>query len=191
METLVKTQNNIPDFDHNLVIPPHIGTPTKPSQLSPYACTSLELCEKFSYTNERIEILTGFINFRLRMNELDIKTGFQWLDGSFLEDIESKENRAPRDLDLVTFYRNISLDRQNEIIKTFPEFANPEAAKEKYYMDHYPVDYGYNPDTTVELSRYWVQLFSHNRDQVWKGMLRLELNTPDIDTDALLYLKNL
>jgi hypothetical protein len=38
------------------------------------------------------------------------------------------------------------------------------------------------------MTRYWIQLFTHNRLGVWKGILRLELNTTDIDKLALEHL---
>ena len=44
------------------------------------------------------------------------------------------------------------------------------------------------PIATVEQSSYWIQLFSHNRDAVWKGMLQIGLNTPTDDADALMFL---
>jgi hypothetical protein len=38
----------IPAFDHNLVLPPHTGDPRDRSDLSPYACTTLELVQRFA-----------------------------------------------------------------------------------------------------------------------------------------------
>ena len=110
--------------------------------------------------------------------------GFQWLDGSFLEDIEVREGRSPRDLDVVTVYWGYDLAFQQKLKSNFPEFATPLLAKANYSLDHYPFDAGYSPELTVELSRYWISLFSHNRLQVWKGMLRVELNTPAEDAGA-------
>jgi hypothetical protein len=180
----------IPNFDHNNVIPPHLGNPTQMNHLSPYPCTTLELCKTFATSKERVEILKGLLLFRERMSELGIIEGFQWLDGSFTENIELTENRAPRDLDLVTFFGGISMDHQLIIESDFIEFGNSQIAKETYRLDHYPVDYCFNPNTTVELTRYWIQLFSHNRMGVWKGILRLELNTPEVDAESMNYLKS-
>ena len=94
----------IPDFDHNQVMPPHIGDPRRPDQLSPYPATSEEVCRKFGTSPDRRAILRGWLNFRTRLTQLGIVSGFQWLDGSFLEDIEGIEARQPRDLDLITFF---------------------------------------------------------------------------------------
>jgi hypothetical protein len=181
----------IPNFDHNNVIPPHLGNPIHKEHLSPYRCTTLELCKRFATSKERIEILNGLLLFRKKMNNFGIKEGFQWLDGSFIENIEVSEKRAPRDLDLVTFFGGLTFEYQKELAVQFTEFLNPTFSKEKYKLDHYIVDYCFSPDATVELTRYWVQLFSHNRLNIWKGMLRLELNTPEIDTESIQYLKEI
>ena len=123
------------------------------------------------------------------MTDFGIVQGFQWLDGSFTEDIEKSEKRPPKDLDIVTFFGGLSIDHQKEIITEFAAFANPRLSKRAFCLDHYPVDYCYNPNTTVEFTRYWIQLFTHNRLGVWKGILRLELNTTDLDNLALEYLE--
>lgn len=98
----------IPDFDHNNVIPPHLGNPTEPDKISPYKADILEFCHKFATSPQRIEILKGFVNFRLEANKNGILCGFQWVDGSFSEDIEKSEQRAPNDIDVVSFISNVS-----------------------------------------------------------------------------------
>ena len=94
--------NPIPTFDHNLVLPPHLGDPTQPAHLSPCPCTILDLCERLGTTPERRVILKRFLDFRERLRTEGLTNGFQWLDGSFLEDIAVRESRPPRDLDVVT-----------------------------------------------------------------------------------------
>lgn len=178
----------IPDFDHNLVIPPHLGSPTLQSDLSPYKCTTLELCQKFSTSPKRIQILKGFLSFREQLNNHGLVQGFQWLDGSFLEDVETRESRSPNDLDLVTIYWGYDIPFQENLFQNFVEFGDSQLSKQNYLLDHYPFDAGYTPIATVEQSSYWIQLFSHNRDAVWKGMLQIGLNTPTDDADALMFL---
>ena len=173
--------NLIPKFDHNLVLPPHLGDPTLPNHLSPYQCTTLDLCERLGTTPERRRILGGFLSFRERLQTEGLMTGFQWLDGSFLEDIELRDGRPPRDLDVVTVYWGYDLAFQTALLSKFPEVANPVLAKAKYSLDHYPFDAGYRTEVTLEKTRYWISLFSHNRSGVWKGMLRIQLNTPAED----------
>src|SRR5690625_2378032 len=175
---------SIPDFDHNLVLPPHIGDPRNHADLSPYPCTTVDLCRKFATSPERREILTKFLDFRERLSSAGLTQGFQWLDGSFVEDIETQEKRAPRDLDVVTFYWGYDMTFQHKLNTEIPEFFNPTLAKAMFSLDHYPVDASYSPVLTVESTRYWAQLFSHNRLGVWKGMLKIALNTPADDFDA-------
>ena len=182
--------NPIPNFDHNLVMPPHLGNPTVFGDLSPYKCTSVDLCEKFATSSPRITILKGFLTFREKLTNLGLWNGFQWIDGSFLEDVETRELRPPNDLDVVTIYFGYDIDFQNHLNTSFPEFKNSKLSKQSYYIDHYPFDANHSPAFTVDYSRYWVQLFSHNRDAVWKGMLQIALNTPDEDSQALQYLNS-
>jgi hypothetical protein len=176
----------IPDFDHNLVLPPHLGNPTNPSELSPYPCSTVELVEKFNTSAERNEILKGFINFRTQLRSKGLSAdAFQWIDGSFLEDIEHQEGRAPRDIDVVTIYWGYDTAFQTNLVTNFPEFASPKQAKANFSVDHYALDASFHPQHTVEMSRYWGLLFSHNRLGVWKGMLRIDMDTVTDDIDAL------
>ena len=176
--------NPIPPFDHNLVIPPHLGNPTDPSQVSPYPCTTIDLCERFGTNAERRAILEKLLDFRERLLAEGLTDGFQWLDGSFLEDIEIREKRPPNDLDVLTIFWGYDQTFQRNLLDRFPEFANRSLAKANYSLDHFPLDVAYSPLATVEMTRYWISLFSHNRLGIWKGMLRIELNTPDEDAKA-------
>lgn len=181
----------IPNFNHNNVLPPHLGNPALPGDLSPYSCTISDLCYRFATSKKRIEILKGYITFRKKMTSIGIIEGFQWLDGSFLENIEVSEGRDPNDLDAVTFYSGNSSPDIGHIMSLFPEFSSSSLSKTIYGLDHYPVDFTYLPIVTVEITRYWIQLFTHNRANVWKGILHLPINTDKDDQDALDYLNGL
>lgn len=176
--------NPIPDFDHNLVLPPHLGDPVDRGQLSPYPCTTADLCQRLGTTPERRAILGKFLDFRERLRAEGLTNGFQWLDGSFLEDVETRENRAPRDLDVVTVFWGYDVPFMTGVMARFPEFASPAHAKASFSLDHYPFDAGFSPTLTLEQTRYWILLFSHNRQGVWKGMLKMDLNTPAEDAAA-------
>lgn len=180
--------NPIPDFDHNLVLPPHLGDPTKRDQLSPYRCTTLDLCQRLGHSVERRQILGLFLDFRDRLRTAGLINGFQWLDGSFLEDIEAREQRAPRDLDLVTVFWGYDRPFLVNLLAAVPEVADRALAKATYSLDHFPFDAGFSPELTLETTRYWILLFSHNRIGVWKGMLQIDLNTEAVDAAARLEL---
>lgn len=163
----------IPAFDHNHVLPPYVGNPTRPSDISPYECSIIDFCQHFATSVKRISLLKSLIQFRLKMLAFGIQNGFQWIDGSFTENIEVSEKRDPNDIDIVTFYRGLSSQQENDIVHSFQEFLNPRLSKSIFNLDHYPVDYGSTPERTVELTRYWIQLFCHNRNRVWKGMIKI------------------
>ena len=181
----------IPAFDHNLVLPPHAGDPRVPGDLSPYPCTTLDVVQHFATTPERVKILRGFLNFRKQLDAHGLVCGYQWLDGSFLEDIETSESRPPNDLDILTIYWGYDDSFQIQLMSRFPEFADRNLSKQSFQLDHFPVDAGFRPDVTVDQTRYWIQLFTHNRNGVWKGMLKIDLNTPDIDAEAISLLDSL
>jgi hypothetical protein len=171
-----------------MVLPPHRGNPAKISDVSPYPCTSLELCRRFATSPERKNILQKFINFRHELRVHGLLNGYQWIDGSFVEDVETRENRSPNDLDVLTIYWGYYVAFQRNLREVFPAFADRDQAKANFQLDHFPVDAGYSPELTVEQIRYWLQLFTHNRDSVWKGMVKIDLNTPEEDTDARAFL---
>lgn len=175
----------IPDFDGILnVLPPHLGNPTKSAELSPYRCTTEELCRRFSTSNARREILRGFMSLRGELLELGVE-GFQWLDGSFVEDIETLDSRVPRDIDVVTFVsRPSDPSGVNSILGPRPELWRLPMVKQAFHVDHYVIPLGSDPEALINHAQYWYGLFSHRRDGTWKGMLRVELEATADDSAA-------
>jgi len=183
----------IPDFDHNDVLPPHLGDPRRCGELSPFPASSEEVCQRFATSPERRAILSGWLNFRQELACLGITSGFQWLDGSFLEDVEKAETRPPNDLDLITFFSLPSGMSQDDLVtkvkKQMPAFIDRSVSKASFHLDHFPVSLNSSGVNLVEQTRYWAGLFSHNRKGIWKGMLRIELNTSLADSAAMALLK--
>jgi hypothetical protein len=187
----LQTVMPIPPFDGILnVLPPHLGDPRLPSDLSPYACTMQELCNHFATSPARKQILEGFLNLRADLFALGVQ-GFQWLDGSFVEDIETQEGRDPKDIDVVTFVEK-PLDPMdlNVTVYAKPELWMPNHSKTTYFVDHYLVSLGSRPDLLVAQTRYWYALFSHRRDDQWKGMLTIDLRDKTDDDAARLLLRS-
>lgn len=183
----------IPPFDHNNVLPPYQGNnPTIKGCFSPYKSEILEFCQYFATNPERIEILKGFVKFRLECLKYGIQCGSQWIDGSFVENVEKSQNRAPHDIDVVTMFALTDLRMQVVIPKVFPAFVNTSLSKAQYMVDHYPCLVNENPFRTIEYVKYWNQLFGHNRAGVWKGMVELPLyNDDNKDKQALNFLNSL
>ena len=182
----------IPAFDVILnLLPPYLGTPCSSSTLAPYECTIEELCERFATTPKRKQILEGFLNFRAELLALGIQ-GFQWIDGSFMENVEVQQGRDPGDIDVVTFIRNPLLP--NDLIVAFrqnPLLLSKRHVKATYLVDHFIVSLGSNPESIVEHTRFWYGLFSHRKaDGAWKGMLTVNLMDKSIDDTARIILRS-
>jgi hypothetical protein len=181
----------VPDFDHNRALPPHLGDPTDPARLSPYPATPLEVCEKLGISTERRNILEGWLSLRGTLRLLGFSDGFQWLDGSFTEDVELLRGMPPDDIDVVTFATLPILPTPLVAGTPAAVIASRAATKAVFHVDHMYVGLNWDGLSIVEHSRYWCGLFSHSRiDGVWKGMLNVELNTPDADAAAVKFLED-
>ena len=71
--------------------------------MSPYTVSLSEVIKRHATSEARVRILTGLLDFRADLRAVGINDGLQWLDGSFVEDVEGIRGRAPADMDLVTF----------------------------------------------------------------------------------------
>ncbi|WP_052200929.1 hypothetical protein [Terriglobus sp. TAA 43] len=183
-------EETIPPFTSSGVLPPYIGgNPTIPANMSPYRVTLLEVVQRFSHSSERRTILAGFLAHRAHLIGIGI-TGVQWLDGSFLEDIENTEERSPGDIDVVSFIvRPPAYQADNDAWNTFwmghSTAFDPEQAKVSYQTDAYFVDVMWGPAYVIKQTAYWFGLFSHKRSTgLWKGMLEVVLDSQQDDAAA-------
>jgi hypothetical protein len=173
----------IPSMNASSVLPPFLGEePGVRAQMSPYEVNMGEVIQRFAVSRERIAILRGLLSYRRDMRAIGITDGYQWLDGSFVEDVEATRNRPPADVDLVTFAR---VPGDNPAAKVAVAMANenlfsPISAKRIYQCDAYFVDLGKRPELLVDDTRYWFGLFSHQREtSLWKGMLKVPMQSDD------------
>lgn len=181
----------IPEFDHNHVLPPYLGVAER-SDRSPYRTTTEELVSRFAVSEVRAKLLVGFLDFRAQLAKAGFLDGFQWIDGSFAEDLEgSARPRPPADIDVVTFFRPSGIDFQATALKVFPGIENTPFLKLTYYVHNYFVDLAAESDAVVGNTCYWFGLFSHSRESIWKGMVRLELGTTTADESASTMLKGI
>jgi hypothetical protein len=167
----------IPAYDGiRNVLPPHLGDPTNIDHISPYPCSSHEVCNRFNSSPARIKILGGFLDLRQQIFGAGLR-GFQWVGGSFVEDIETHERRAPNDIDVVTFVKSpaTSAEIVAALMALDPNLIDRAHVKATFHVDHFIISLGIASERIVSFSRYWYALFSHRRDQAWKGMLDLPL----------------
>ena len=166
----------IPAWTAQGVLPPiDVESPTSSSR-SPYRVSLLDFVVRFGNTGARRTLLRGLLEFRAALHELDLVSGFQWLDGSFLEDIETVERRQPRDIDLVTFFRLPEGQSQTSLEEASAALFDPQAVGRQYGVHAYFVQLnGVEPELVVEQCTYWSSLWSHRRNGQWKGYLQVDL----------------
>jgi len=184
----------IPDYNLSGVLPPFVaGDPTVRANMSPYRVDALEVVRRFGITEERKAVLRGFLEYREALMRAGVTQGFQWLNGSFVEDIETIEKRAPNDVDVVTFFQRPTSGKAHwrEWSQANRDLFDPRKTKLKYKSDVYGVDLNNPVEHVVDATRYWFGLFSHRRlNSLWKGMLHVPLNASD-DAKAAALLKRL
>jgi hypothetical protein len=94
----------IPAWNAEGVLPPiAVADPTSPLR-SPYVVPLTEVVLRFGMSPVRRVLLEGLMRYRAELHAVGLIQGFQWLDGSFLEDVEQLASRPPNDIDVVTFY---------------------------------------------------------------------------------------
>lgn len=150
---------------------------------SPYRCSFSELVERFATSPSRIEILLGLLSYRKALTVQGITEGFQWIDGSFVEDSERTRSRPPADIDVVTFFHTPADWDETTLVHLWELLFHPPSTKANFKVDAYPFTLGEPSDAEfVGQVSYWYSLWSHCRDRdLWKGFLRLELSS---DQDA-------
>ncbi|MBW7864315.1 MAG: hypothetical protein H3C30_07875 [Candidatus Hydrogenedentes bacterium] len=94
----------IPEWNPSGVMPPIQSTAPTAMERSPYPVSLTDFVLRFSTTNKCRAILSGLLGFRAALHSAGLTEGFQWIDGSFIENIEEIESREPADVDVVTFF---------------------------------------------------------------------------------------
>lgn len=177
----------IPDWTTLGVLPPIDPLNPTSANRSPYRVSITDFVLRFATSSERCRIVDGLLRYRFALRELGLCTGFQWLDGSFLEDVETIQSRPPNDVDVVTFYHLPAGDSQHDIQTKSPELFDPGHVKSAYHVDAYVMHLGTAPRLLVRRSSYWYSLWSHRRNLAWKGFVEIDLDgNGDSDARALL-----
>lgn len=177
------TQLRLPEWNSQGFLPAILpGEQGHSLNRSPYAISCLELVKRFGSSVERLSILQGFLNYRKKLHELGLVQGVQWLDGSFVENIEVLENRAPNDIDVVTFANMPAGESQKSLAERNREIFSPAAVKQAYKVDGYCIFLdGQANQSFIQQVTYWYSMWSHTRSEQWKGFLQLGLNNADDD----------
>ena len=172
-------KTNIPEWTAQGIIPPKISDQPNLAYSSPYPISLVDLIGRFANTPERRKLISGFLSYRKILHNFGFINGFQWIDGSFIENIEMLDKRSPNDIDVVTFLEDdisISDDDLSEL-----EYHH---IKSKYFVDTQYLELAkITPREITEYSAFWYGVWSHKRNHIWKGYLKVEL-APDEDNQA-------
>ncbi len=183
----------IPSLTASGILPPFLSSSgvTESSGMAPYKASITELADKFGHNLERKLILDGLLKYRELLRSEGIVNGFQWIDGSYVEDCENIRAHSPNDVDVVTFAeRPTSLTDDiiwNDFVKNkWALLFDRTSVKEQYKCDAYYVDLNMPPINIVSRSRYWFGLFSHQRvTYLWKGLLEIPLQSDDANLKTM------
>lgn len=174
----------IPAHTHSHVLPPFTGTdPTVQTGVSPYDVSMMMIVDRFATSPERVRILNGLLSYRAALAAAGFVSGYQWVSGSFTENVEVDRGRPPGDVDIVTIASRPLAAADPLAWKTFvltnANLFNPASTKQVFECDAYFIDLNLPPVSLVSRVSYWYGLFSHKRDGLWKGMLRVPLGSDD------------
>jgi hypothetical protein len=173
----------IPDFNIHGVVPP-----IRPGELghsddrAPYPTDMLTFCQRFGSTADRCAILGGLLDLRHALRGAGLADGFQWIDGSFTEDVESIRRRPPADIDVVTFAALGDAAAQRALAARYPTLLNRAHIKATWRVDHYymQTDPGSIDEGFARRVSYWYSMWAHQRDtDRWKGFVSVRLQSTD------------
>lgn len=171
----------IPSWNMAGVLPPirpgHNGVS---EDRSPYKVPIIAVIENFAISRQRVAILQGFLNFRQELYSVGMTSGFQWLNGSFTQNVEMHESRDPNDIDVVTFFSLPLGDSQQDVVNRNPVLFDQGHVKSTYLVDSYFTQLGAPVNkSSVQAISYWYSMWSHCRDGLWKGFLQVDLDAGD------------
>ena len=149
-----------------------------------------DLIPRFGISPARLNILKGLLSLRSTLHGIGLLNGFQWLDGSFSENIESIESRPPGDIDVVTFFHPPDTKTENDLLIEYPQLFDKNFIRKTYHVDAYfiglptiDLDEDELKDELEDLiadSIYWYGVWSHQKKSfLWKGYLQIDLSPTD------------
>ena len=174
----------LPNWNAMGVLPPvDLADPTSDVR-SPYRIDLSDFALRFATSPERIAIIDGLLNYRTELHGVGLTRGFQWIDGSFLENIELLRSRPPKDIDVVTFYQLGPGQTQADVLARNPELFTHDLVSTRFSIDAYTQDLDSPGQDLVWWSAYWYGVWSHQRSTfAWKGFVEVDLD-PGQDAHA-------
>jgi hypothetical protein len=180
----------IPSWTPDGVLPPVDLVAPVSAERAPYPVSLVDIVDRYSTSASRRAILEGFLRFRAALHANGYVSGFQWLDGSFMENIETLEGRAPQDVDVVSFVDDPSPNATPNAAAL--RALDHDDAKADFSVDSYFVELQQlSPREVSEQSTYWYSVWAHRRDFTWKGFLQIDLDPAEDAAAALILAQNI
>jgi hypothetical protein len=184
----------IPKFAPNGALPPFIdGSPTNPAKRSPFHTNIYQVVDRFCTTKHRAVLLKGLNAYRKHLFEGGFVAGQQWIDGSFVEDVEATRLRPPGDIDVVTLF-NRPIKFQNDPLAWSSayssvlhlKFFETRNMKPVYKCDTFSIDLEAGSTSLVRDTMYWGGLFTDIRGSTEKkGIVSIPLATDPMEFNAI------
>ena len=172
---MMSTQS-VPAWGIDGLIPPiDPGNPVGRTR-SPYQVTLQDFVVRFGGSSERLNLLEGLLRFRAMWHQAGLTKGFQWINGSFVEDKETVAGSPPADIDIVTFFELPQGFTQIDLFEKHGALFQQENIKASFSIDAYFVVLEHtNLELLIENAVYWYSLFAHTRQDQWKGYVEIDL----------------
>lgn len=172
----------IPQISKSLVLPPFLGEqPGVRSWASPYQASMSEVVGRYATSPARAWLLHGLLSYRDALFAAGLWDGYQWLAGSFVEDVERERKRPPHDIDVVTFSSTpVDAAVRQAWLATHRNLLDRGKVKRRFLCDGFFVDLRKPADLLVDDACYLFGLYSHQRASLrWKGILKIPLASDD------------
>jgi hypothetical protein len=175
------------------MLPPTIGDDPTTADRSPYFVTMLDFVRTFATSGERKALLRNLIAYRDLIAADDYQSGIQFLDGSFVENVEATRGRAPKDIDIFSmlhapqkYLADMSLWQSHGFPFWSSEIADLKKNQERFSLDTYALLIEEAPlGVMLQQVMYWNSLFSHQRETfAWKGFVAVSFDRAQ-DAEAL------
>lgn len=169
--------DTIPDWNADGVLPPFLTDPVDIESInrSPYSISLVDLIVRFGNTEGRRKQLIELLNFRSQLHKAGMTKGFQWINGSFVEEVEQTrpERPAPKDIDVVTFYHIPEGLTDENLDQSLSHILNDlDYVIDAYFVQLNDID----AELLVDWTSYWYGLWSHKRETFqWKGFVQVSL----------------
>ena len=154
---------------------------------SPYLLSLPDFVYRFGQSVERRELLNGLLRYRALLQRAGLGAGFQWVNGSFVEDVERIRGRPPADIDVVNFIYLPSGVSEMDFYRSNESIFDRDYIKQHFSVDGYSVAMDLSRPESVRFairnSVYWYSVWSHTRDRQWKGYVELDLSAAS-DSEA-------